>query len=123
MFARRIVAPRLQNVTVMKIDKRLVGASLAILLSGSGVASAHPSSTSSSVRARAAEATEQTTKQTTERSVAMAKPTHSDVSDAYAAREAAAPQSAKFKGGGTSLYIGGSTVVIVLLVVLLVVLL
>ena len=41
----------------------------------------------------------------------------------YAAREAANPELAQFKGGNASIYIGGSTVVIVLLVVLLIVLL
>ena len=41
----------------------------------------------------------------------------------YAAREAANPELARFKGGNASIYIGGSTVVIILLVVLLIVLL
>jgi hypothetical protein len=42
----------------------------------------------------------------------------------YAAREARAPQAAKFKGGDSvGIYLGGSTVAVILLVVLLVILL
>lgn len=41
----------------------------------------------------------------------------------YAAREAAAPQTADFKGQGAGIYIGGSTVAVVLLIVLIVILL
>jgi cobalamin biosynthesis Mg chelatase CobN len=49
--------------------------------------------------------------------------TSTSTASTYATREAAKPELARFKGGGTSLYIGGSTLVIVLLVVLLIVLL
>ena len=42
----------------------------------------------------------------------------------YAARQARAPQAAKFKGGDSvGIYLGGSTVAVILLVVLLVILL
>jgi hypothetical protein len=41
----------------------------------------------------------------------------------YAAREAAAPHAADFKGNGAGIYIGGSTVAVVLVVVLILVLL
>jgi hypothetical protein len=41
----------------------------------------------------------------------------------YAEREAAAPQTADFKGQGAGIYIGGSTAAVVLLIVLVVVLL
>jgi hypothetical protein len=41
----------------------------------------------------------------------------------YAAREAAAPRAADFKGNGAGIYIGGSTVVVVLVIVLILVLL
>ena len=41
----------------------------------------------------------------------------------YAAREAAAPELAKFAGGRGGIYIGGGTVVVVLLVVVIVLLL
>jgi hypothetical protein len=41
----------------------------------------------------------------------------------YAAREAASPRAADFKGGGAGIYIGGSTLAVVLVVVLVLVLL
>ncbi|HSZ82646.1 MAG TPA: hypothetical protein VLA14_10200 [Polyangia bacterium] len=41
----------------------------------------------------------------------------------YAAREAAAPHAADFKGNGAGIYIGGSTVAVVLVIVLILVLL
>jgi hypothetical protein len=41
----------------------------------------------------------------------------------YAAREAAAPHAADFKGKGAGIYIGGSTVAVVLVIVLILVLL
>lgn len=41
----------------------------------------------------------------------------------YAEREAAAPQTANFKGQGAGIYIGGSTAAVVLLIVLVVILL
>jgi hypothetical protein len=41
----------------------------------------------------------------------------------YAEREAAAPQTAAFKGQGAGIYIGGSTAAVVLLIVLVVILL
>jgi hypothetical protein len=41
----------------------------------------------------------------------------------YAAREAAAPHAADFKGNGSAIYIGGSTLAVVLVVVLVLVLL
>jgi hypothetical protein len=54
---------------------------------------------------------------------AGAAPTPRRDSD-YAAREARAPQAAKFKGGDSvGIYLGGSTVAVILLVVLLVILL
>jgi hypothetical protein len=41
----------------------------------------------------------------------------------YAAREAAAPRAADFKGNGAGIYIGGSTLAVVLVIVLVLVLL
>jgi hypothetical protein len=41
----------------------------------------------------------------------------------YAAREAASPHAADFKGNGVGIYIGGGTLAVVLLIVLIVVLL
>ena len=41
----------------------------------------------------------------------------------YAAREAASPRAADFKGDGAGIYIGGSTLAVVLVVVLVLVLL
>jgi hypothetical protein len=41
----------------------------------------------------------------------------------YAAREAAAPRAADFKGNGAGIYIGGSTLAVVLVIVLILVLL
>jgi hypothetical protein len=46
-----------------------------------------------------------------------------EAADRYAAREAAAPQAAGFKGQGAGIYIGGSTLAVVLVIVLVVVLL
>jgi hypothetical protein len=57
---------------------------------------------------------------------ATTTPTHGDAARAshdYAAREAAAPQTADFKGQGAGIYIGGSTLAVVLVVVLVVILL
>lgn len=48
---------------------------------------------------------------------------HSPSTRSYAEREAAAPQTAAFKGQGAGIYIGGSTAAVVLLIVLVVVLL
>jgi hypothetical protein len=52
-----------------------------------------------------------------------AAPREQPRSASYAAREAAAPHAADFKGNGAGIYIGGSTLAVVLVIVLVLVLL
>ena len=96
----------------------------AALISAPAVAWSAPSSSSTEVTgASGSTATTVESPQTPPATIAHTGAAPVDEAAAYAQREAAHPDAAKFRGGSTVLVIGGSTTAIVLLVVLLVVLL